>query len=1783
METRIGLLTVLLVAVTMVTYTDAKSKHKKPSGDKSLLTLNFMGDGSLTNKSHDRKSGQKALQSKSSHGAKSHDDKSKDISKSADSKSAGDDKKKVAKANIPSMDKSQKAVARGSIIDDISKIDDVPSLYRQGEKTEAFNNEDNTIDKVKQIDDGELTDYFHALNGENVKQSKTAHYHDDDLRHDEEDLRHYDENRRNDEDHKEITDEENQKYKDAGPGYEVFSDNPDESDTDDFYDDISQGKKPEMKMKKVRPTKSHFGTKDDYESSEKGKYKNDKKALKTKEQDPDALGYPYSVDKTPEPLETTAEHIEKERKAEPPPRTDDTGTGSKEYADNKEGQPVSSNRYNSDTRHKDYSDNKGAHVADNHASTAHDDYGDNKVNHDFVSEDYNPGHKEYEESRPVHSRKNYDSDSGHRDYSDSKPEHASDSGHKGYAEPSQAGTINGYSPFLNPFFNPFSIFGFQHKHPDDDQDHAHRLPDREQESPQRRPYRGREEHGYRRLPERERRPDREQENSQRGPDRGDQRPSEREQESSSQRENSERRPDREQEILQHESEKEQKNSRKQPDREHEEPNKPHEPPVIKQAEQVHVPGTKPFRIRGTRIQGGKITGGTITGGIIEGGNIEGGNIEGGLIKGGHVEGGKFKNGTMEGGVFHDGLMEGGHLINGSFEGGRMRGGNMYGGQVRGGSIYGGNIKGGILLGGLFHGGSLEGGVMKGGEVHGGSIKGGNMEGGLMTGGSVEGGVLKYGRLSGGTIKAGSMLGGEMTNGSIEGGTLKGGSITGGVLKGGVMEGGQLKGGVVLAGKIKGGIIEGGVIEGGEINDGVIIKSGRINGTILAMKTRDRDDKKESKEDAKEKGKHDGKKEGDGLNPREGSLTSVIWKEPKHVSHSSESTKPTPQLIVIDDINNMKTTARPIKANQTRFNSPNVNGTITVSRDSNSTMNETGMPDEKDATISISTMIHTGDSPDTTDSPPPTEIPGMVSAADLPSAELPAAEEIPAMTTAEESDFMSSPTIQPYVQLTGQNRDLTPAAKRGKHHIVIDGVSFDIPDGKLTDHEYLSQLVNHVEHELHEALHEDKQVTKNYDKNQTLAKNNNKQIKQGDQLVTKQPSEMKQEDVQSIDIAPVDQEQLMKSLGVKAIEFRPSYHWSLNSIMGDRIPGSPGAAMISHGHIRKTRGGIAFNGEDAWLGGGDFAGGCISAPDKCADGFSFEMTLKIDKDSLFKSDDMRYIVDSGASTFNSKGFSLYTLHGKLRADIAIPNDSICLESPLEADRWHDVLVTWRKDKGLKLYLNCELKGQAKSSDQCLGCRSPGCHVTDKNTQLMIGRPNYSPHFRCTKFESGDISFWEKYLNQEDVNMLCGRDTVSKLNKDAKPATTSRPTQPKVNKITPEIRQRYAAAYEANKNLLNGQQTYRQVNAPASYPAPYQASYPPAYLQNVGYLKPGTTYHFTQYIPAVGPSSLNPSRQMYSSYYPGQPRSKTARLHSSKPSYESGANSVKQESSGNLESSPVTHQSFSEWSDWSACSEPCGYGVRARSRSCRNPRVPLGGHVCRGALVQHGFCFVRACPVLGSLKRPSLDTPKSALHGSSALANLHHGKNQLNQAQQKATVQYGYGTRVNGGYGNWSPWGQCDRTCGRGAQVRTRLCNHPTPSIMGRSCAALGPSLQVQRCNDIPCPVDGGHSGWSAFSPCSKSCGPGGVQYRVRTCTNPRPAYGGKACVGPSQETRSCLNYVPCPVPPRYANWGQWSGCDADCGGGVRERVRQCIRRGATKGSCSSLGPSRMTEPCNLNPC
>ncbi|CAG0890106.1 unnamed protein product [Darwinula stevensoni] len=128
-------------------------------------------------------------------------------------------------------------------------------------------------------------------------------------------------------------------------------------------------------------------------------------------------------------------------------------------------------------------------------------------------------------------------------------------------------------------------------------------------------------------------------------------------------------------------------------------------------------------------------------------------------------------------------------------------------------------------------------------------------------------------------------------------------------------------------------------------------------------------------------------------------------------------------------------------------------------------------------------------------------------------------------------------------------------------------------------------------------------------------------------------------------------------------------------------------------------------------------------------------------------------------------------------------------------------------------------------------------------------------------------------------------------------------------------------------------------------------------------------------------------------------------------------------------------------------------------------------------------------------------------------------------------------VDGGWSKWSPWEPCSRMEEgeshasifhpfrasdepRKCLCRVRDCSRPTPVNGGRSCS--GESAQVTNCT-----VDGGWTDWSAWSACSASCG-FALKWRRRTCTNPQPRFGGKACEGKDTEEAMCTDNPPCPT-------------------------------------------------------
>lgn len=169
-------------------------------------------------------------------------------------------------------------------------------------------------------------------------------------------------------------------------------------------------------------------------------------------------------------------------------------------------------------------------------------------------------------------------------------------------------------------------------------------------------------------------------------------------------------------------------------------------------------------------------------------------------------------------------------------------------------------------------------------------------------------------------------------------------------------------------------------------------------------------------------------------------------------------------------------------------------------------------------------------------------------------------------------------------------------------------------------------------------------------------------------------------------------------------------------------------------------------------------------------------------------------------------------------------------------------------------------------------------------------------------------------------------------------------------------------------------------------------------------------------------------------------------------------------------------------------------------------------------------------------------------------------------------------IHGGYSQWSHWGRCSRLCAGGTRQRYRSCTNPRPKNRGRDCSGLGRATETRICNRHRCPVDGGYSSWGSWSPCSVTCGVGNKR-RSRTCTNPRPAHGGKNCDGNSVQSKNCTKIL-CPsVDGGYSQWTSWSQCSATCDNGTQQRSRSCTVPPPANGGKPCAGPNEETQTCN----
>ncbi|XP_060733030.1 thrombospondin type-1 domain-containing protein 7B [Tachysurus vachellii] len=140
----------------------------------------------------------------------------------------------------------------------------------------------------------------------------------------------------------------------------------------------------------------------------------------------------------------------------------------------------------------------------------------------------------------------------------------------------------------------------------------------------------------------------------------------------------------------------------------------------------------------------------------------------------------------------------------------------------------------------------------------------------------------------------------------------------------------------------------------------------------------------------------------------------------------------------------------------------------------------------------------------------------------------------------------------------------------------------------------------------------------------------------------------------------------------------------------------------------------------------------------------------------------------------------------------------------------------------------------------------------------------------------------------------------------------------------------------------------------------------------------------------------------------------------------------------------------------------------------------------------------------------------------------------------------------------------RECGEGKRYHAIACLDQKRRLLDPSqCAET--ELQEESCS-IPCPLDCRLSVWSAWSPCSVSCG-SGLRVRSRWLRE-KPFNGGRPC--PKLDLKNQVSeVVPCRGVCAVYQWvtESWSFCSINtvdegstCGEGVQSRKIRCVLRG-----------------------
>ena len=156
-------------------------------------------------------------------------------------------------------------------------------------------------------------------------------------------------------------------------------------------------------------------------------------------------------------------------------------------------------------------------------------------------------------------------------------------------------------------------------------------------------------------------------------------------------------------------------------------------------------------------------------------------------------------------------------------------------------------------------------------------------------------------------------------------------------------------------------------------------------------------------------------------------------------------------------------------------------------------------------------------------------------------------------------------------------------------------------------------------------------------------------------------------------------------------------------------------------------------------------------DKAKHGFAVTFKIKFDqRDRDYK--EPRYIMDTGGHNGGMKGISVYLVNDNMYFQVIRSTDEDIMiwkvRVPIYTIRWQEIVMTWRLDKGLWIYVDGMFRGHTLSPQPL--------PKEDLSTpkRLTIGRKNSGPEKSGAVFGFSSLAIFGRYLSRTDSEKVFG---------------------------------------------------------------------------------------------------------------------------------------------------------------------------------------------------------------------------------------------------------------------------------------------------------------------------------------------------------------------------------------------------------------------------------------------